>query len=130
MEPKQIPPREYIFVLDVSGSMNGFPLDTAKTLIGELIGGLRPIDRFNVLLFSGASRLLSPRSLPATPANIQQMIAAIDSEKGGGETELGAALDHALALPETTGVSRTTIVITDGYRRRRGGRLRADPDAI
>jgi Ca-activated chloride channel family protein len=115
VEPKQIPPREYIFVLDVSGSMGGFPLDTAKVVIGELIGGLRPIDRFNVLLFSGASRLLSPQSLPATPANVQQMIAAIDNEKGGGETELGAALDHALALPATAGVSRTTIVITDGY---------------
>ncbi len=115
VEPKQIPPREYIFVLDVSGSMIGFPLDTAKVVIRELIGGLRPVDRFNVLLFSGASRLLSPRSLPATQANVQQMIAAIDSEKGGGETELGAALDHALALPETAGVSRTTIVITDGY---------------
>src|ERR1700759_3385906 len=79
--PAQIPPREYIFVLDVSGSMGGFPLDTAKALIGELIGGLRPIDKFNVLLFSGASRLLAPQSLPATPANAQRMIQAIDSEK-------------------------------------------------
>ena len=25
-----VPPREYIFVVDVSGSMSGFPLDTAK----------------------------------------------------------------------------------------------------
>jgi Ca-activated chloride channel family protein len=115
VEPKQIPSREYIFVLDVSGSMHGFPLDTAKKVIGELIGGLRPVDRFNVLLFSGASRLLSPRSLPATAENVQTMILAIDSEHGGGETELGAALDHALALPETAGVSRTTIVITDGF---------------
>jgi Ca-activated chloride channel family protein len=115
VEPKQIPSREYIFVLDVSGSMHGFPLDTAKKVIGELIGGLRPIDRFNVLLFSGASRLLSPQSLPATTANVQTMLQAIDDERGGGETELGAALDRALALPETAGVSRSTIVITDGY---------------
>jgi Ca-activated chloride channel family protein len=115
VEPAQILPREYIFVLDISGSMRGFPLDTAKVLIGELIGGLRPSDRFNVLLFSGASRLLAPQSLAATPENVRQMITAIEDEPGGGETELGAALDHAMALPETAGVSRTTIVITDGF---------------
>jgi Ca-activated chloride channel homolog len=115
VEPQQIPPREYIFVLDVSGSMIGFPLDTAKALIAELIGGLRPTDRFNVLLFSGASRLLAPQSLPATAENIQQIMAAIENENGGGETELGKALDHAMSLPETAGVSRTTIVITDGF---------------
>lgn len=63
VEPQQIPPREYIFVLDVSGSMNGFPLETAKTLMRELIGGLRPSDRFNIILFSGGSRLLAPQSL-------------------------------------------------------------------
>lgn len=115
VEPAQIPPREYIFVLDVSGSMHGFPLDTAKVLMRELIGGLRPTDRFNVILFSGASRLIAPESLPATPENVRQVIALIDQERGGGETELGAALDRALALPGNDGISRTTIVITDGY---------------
>jgi len=115
VEPRQIPPREYIFVLDVSGSMGGFPLDTTKALMRELVGGLRPVDRFNVLLFSGASHLLAPRSLPATAENINQAIAEIDGERGGGETEIGKALDRAMELPETAGVSRTTIVITDGF---------------
>jgi Ca-activated chloride channel family protein len=115
VEPKQIPPREYIFVLDVSGSMEGFPLDTAKVLMRELIGGLRPTDSFNVILFSGGSRLLAPKSLPATPENVEQAISEIDREQGSGATELGAALDTALALPGNEGVSRTTIVVTDGY---------------
>ena len=115
VEPGQIPPREYVFVLDVSGSMHGFPLDTAKVLMRELIGGLRPIDRFNVILFSGGSRLLAPESLSATPENVRQAIAEIEREQGGGGTELGAALDQALALPGNEGVSRTTIVVTDGY---------------
>ena len=44
----QIPPREYVFVLDVSGSMNGFPLDTAKALMRDLLSGLRGEDSFNV----------------------------------------------------------------------------------
>ncbi|HEY0512701.1 MAG TPA: VIT and VWA domain-containing protein [Thermoanaerobaculia bacterium] len=115
VEPRQVPPREYIFVLDVSGSMTGFPIATMKVLMHELVGGLRPVDRFNVILFSGASRLMAPRSLPATAENVDQAIAEIASERGGGETELGAALGRAMALPETPGVSRTTIVITDGF---------------
>jgi Ca-activated chloride channel family protein len=113
--PQQIPPREYIFVLDVSGSMNGFPLDTAKTLMRSLAAGLRPVDRFNVVLFAGGSRLLSPSSLPATEENLRQAMAVIDGEMGSGATELEAALDTALALPGNEGVSRSTIVITDGY---------------
>lgn len=112
---RQIPPREYVFVLDVSGSMEGFPLDTAKALMRELIGTLRPIDKFNIVLFAGGSRLLAPVSLPATKDNVEQAIAEIEREQGGGGTELGLALDKALALPGTEGVSRSTIVVTDGY---------------
>lgn len=115
VEIGQIPPREYIFVLDVSGSMRGFPLQTAKVLMQELIGGLRPTDRFNVILFSGGSRLIAPRSLPATPENLSHAIAEIWRESGGGGTELGDALNQALALPGNEGVSRTTIVVTDGF---------------
>jgi Ca-activated chloride channel family protein len=115
VSPEQIPPREYIFVLDVSGSMAGFPLDTAKVLMRELIGALRPTDRFNVILFSGGSRLLAPQSLAATPDNLRAAIDEIDRQRGGGGTELGAALTQALELPGNTGVSRTTIVVTDGY---------------
>jgi len=48
--PEQIPPREYIFIVDVSGSMNGFPIEISKQLMRELIGELRPIDKFNVIL--------------------------------------------------------------------------------
>lgn len=115
VELQQIPPREYVFVLDVSGSMHGFPLDTAKVLMTELIGGLRPIDRFNVILFSGGSRLLAPESLSATEENVRQAIETIENEQGGGGTELGEALERALALPGNDGVSRTTIVVTDGF---------------
>ncbi len=113
--PQQIPPREYVFVLDVSGSMDGFPLDTAKALMRHLIGSLRPIDRFNVVLFAGGSRLLAPTSIPATKENVERAITDIEREQGGGGTELGLALDRALNLPGAEVVSRSTIVVTDGY---------------
>jgi Ca-activated chloride channel family protein len=110
-----IPQREYVFIVDVSGSMAGFPLDTSKKLLRELIGGLRPTDKFNVLLFSGASALLAERSLPATAANIALATRFIDDQNGGGGTELLPALEQAFALTKSEGLSRSFLVITDGY---------------
>jgi Ca-activated chloride channel family protein len=118
--PKQVTaqiinPREYIFVVDISGSMHGFPLDTAKALLRELIGNLRPSDSFNVLLFSGSSNFLSPKSVPATGANIEQAIRTIARMGGGGSTELIPALKRVYAEPKAADVSRTVVVVTDGY---------------
>src|ERR1700754_4081664 len=83
-----IPPREYIFVVDVSGSMEGFPLNTSKQLLRNLIGKLQPTDLFNVVLFAGDSTLLSPKSLEATPQNIAKAIALLEQQRGSGGTGL------------------------------------------
>ena len=112
---EQIPPREYIFIVDVSGSMNGFPLNISKKLLKDLIGNLRPTDRFNVLLFAGGSKVMAQQSLPATQGNIQRAIATIERERGGGGTRLLPALKRALALPKSEGYSRTVVIATDGY---------------
>ena len=111
----QINPREYIFVVDISGSMHGFPLDTAKALLRELIGGLRPSDSFNVMLFSGSNRMLGETSVPATRLNIDRAIATIDQMRAGGSTEIVPALERIAALPKNGDVSRSVIVVTDGY---------------
>jgi Ca-activated chloride channel family protein len=113
--PVQINPRDYIFVVDISGSMHGHPLNTAKALLRNLIGGLRPSDSFNVVLFSGSSRVLSEASVPATQANINRAIKTIDQMGGGGSTEIVPALRRVAALPKPADVSRSVIVVTDGY---------------
>ena len=113
--PAQIPPREFVFIVDVSGSMSGFPLDTSKQLMRDLLGGLRPSDTFNILTFAGDSGLLNPSSVPATPANIQQSMAQVSTLQGGGGTELLPALQRALALPTSDDTARTFVILTDGY---------------
>ena len=113
--PVQINPRDYIFVVDISGSMHGYPLDTAKVLLRHLIGGLRPSDSFNVVLFSGSSRVLSEQSVPATQANIERALRTIDRTSGGGSTEIVPALRRVAALAKPADVSRSVIVVTDGY---------------
>ncbi len=115
VKQSQIPPREYIFIVDVSGSMHGFPLNISKKLLKDLISNLRPTDRFNVLLFAGGSRLMAEQSLPATSQNITRAINTIERQRGGGGTRLLPALQKALALSKTEGFSRSIVIATDGY---------------
>jgi Ca-activated chloride channel homolog len=113
--PREIPPREYVFIVDVSGSMHGFPLDVSKNLLKNLLQNLRPKDSFNVLLFSGGSSLLAERSLPATPENLRRATDLLERQQGGGGTELLPALQKAMALPKGEGVARVFVIATDGY---------------
>lgn len=108
-------PREYLFLLDVSGSMAGFPIETAKALMRELIGGMQPHERFNVLLFESQVKALTlGNSLAPTEQNLTRAVSAIDDQFGHGGTRLVDALDAAHALPTTPGYSRTMVVVTDG----------------
>jgi Ca-activated chloride channel family protein len=112
---EQVPPRDYVMVLDVSGSMTGFPLDTAKALLRDLVRGLKPTDTFNVVCFASGSGLLAEDPLPATPANLEVATEFISNQTAGGGTELAAALQRALALPGGDDRSRSLLLITDGY---------------
>lgn len=113
--PDDIPPREYLFVLDVSGSMSGYPLKTAKALIRDLVGGLKESDTFNVIAFANDAVLLSPESLPATADNIKAATDFINSEEGGGGTSMMPALEKTIAVPLAEDTARSVIIITDGY---------------
>lgn len=115
VNPAEVPPRDYLFVVDVSGSMSGFPMDTSKELMRGLLKGMRPQDTFNVLLFAADSQVLTSASQPASQANVEQAIKFVDRQSGGGGTELIAALKRAHALPQPDGVSRSIIILTDGY---------------
>ncbi len=115
VQAAQIVPREYVFIVDVSGSMHGFPLATAKTLLRELIARLRPSDTFNVIPFAGGHSQLHRVSVPATEENVARAIGFIDGQKGGGGTELLPALRTALGMAADEGRARTFVIVTDGY---------------
>jgi len=109
-------PREYIFIVDVSGSMHGYPLEVSKKLLRNLITNLRPTDKFNVVLFSGSSGTWSPASMNATQENVAQALKFIDAQQGGGGTELLPALKEAYAVPRPDpDLTRSFVIVTDGY---------------
>jgi Ca-activated chloride channel family protein len=112
---EEVPPREYVFIVDVSGSMHGFPLGVSKILIKEVIGNLRDKDYFNILFFSGGSAVLSPYPLPATEGNKARALSMLEEQQGRGGTRILPALRRALSLEKREGLSRIVVIATDGY---------------
>jgi len=110
-----VPPREYVFIVDVSGSMNGFPISVSKSLIETIIRDLREEDYLNILFFAGGSSVLSPHPLPATEENKELGMSMLHLQQGGGGTNILSALDRALSLEKKEGLSRIIAIATDGY---------------
>ena len=82
----------------------------------NLLGQLRPEDRFNIVLFAGRAAVLSDRSLPATQENLDQAWALVDGQQGAGGTELLVGLNRAFGLPLAgEGYARIVAVLTDGF---------------
>ncbi len=108
-------PREYIFVIDTSGSMHGFPLDQCKRIVRKCLKDLGPDDRFQIILFAGSASSLAPDSLFATEANIYKALQYVNNTRGGGGTEFLPALEKALDAPTDPDRSRIVLFLSDGY---------------
>jgi Ca-activated chloride channel family protein len=70
---------------------------------------------FNVVFFAGDSAALAANSLRANQANIYKAIRLIEQQRGSGGTELLAAVKQAMSLPREAKVSRSVVLVTDGY---------------
>ena len=122
MEPNKnvvledIPAREYLFIVDVSGSMNGYPLEVSRELMRNLLCGLRMTDTFNVQLFASSSTIFSPTPVEINEQNIEAAIRFLSEGQGGGGTQLLSALNEAYKIPrKDLNVARSMVIITDGY---------------
>ena len=116
VKPKQVTAREYLFIVDVSGSMNGYPLEVSKELMRNLLCNLELTDTFNVQLFASSSTIFNPTPVPANRENIEKAILFLSNGQGGGGTQLLSALKKAYQLPRAIdGSSRSMVIITDGY---------------
>jgi len=109
-------PTQTVFVVDVSGSMNGPSLTQAKAALEVALDRLRPGDTFTLIKFDSGYQDYADRFIPAEPfaiATAKQWVSALETGSG---TEILPALLHALDLSERgdPSVLRRVILITDG----------------
>ena len=81
---EQVTPREVTFILDISGSMSGLPLETAKNVVRQTLDRLRPDDMFNLVYFESGNGQLFDRAQPNTPANVGAAKRWLENIQGGG----------------------------------------------
>ncbi|MCX4243549.1 VIT domain-containing protein [Paraliomyxa miuraensis] len=107
--------RELLFVVDVSGSMHGVPLEICKVAMKEAIGGLRPVDTFNIVTFAGSTGLAFDEPRPANDHNVREALAFVSGLRAGGGTEILDAIDVALADDPGGERHRYVFFLTDGF---------------
>jgi Ca-activated chloride channel family protein len=108
-------PREYIFVVDTSGSMSGKPIKRVKSVMRRCLAGMQPLDRFQVIQFAGGASALSKAPLRLTRDNLSRALAFVSSFSGGGGTEFIPALELALKQPRDPRRARIVLFMSDGY---------------
>ena len=115
VDDQAVPPRNLVFLLDVSGSMNEpAKLPLLKDSMRLLVGQLNDRDRVAIVVYAGAAGLV----LPPTPGDRKGEIrAALDQLQAGGSTAGGAGIELAYKVAEDAfvegGVNRV-ILATDG----------------
>ncbi|MGK7873624.1 MAG: VIT domain-containing protein [Xenococcaceae cyanobacterium] len=113
--PKEIVPKDVVFLIDTSGSQGGFPIEQSKELMRQFINGLNPKDTFTIIDFASTTTKLSPKPLPNTQENRQRAIAYVNSLRANGGTELMNGMNEVLNFPPAPeGRLRSVVLLTDG----------------
>src|SRR5215468_4691090 len=110
-----VTPKELVFVLDTSGSMEGFPIEKAKETMKLALDNLYPDDTFNLITFSGDTHILFPQPVPATQENLHRAQVFLASRQGSGGTEMMKAIRAALNPSDAQDHVRIVCFMTDGY---------------
>jgi|WetSurMetagenome_2_1015567.scaffolds.fasta_scaffold04186_5 Ca-activated chloride channel homolog len=111
----EVSSREITFILDVSGSMSGLPVETSKSLVRKVLDGLRPDDTFNVFVFSGSEGQLWQAPHPNTPENVLAAKRYLDDLQGSGGTEMLSGVRHALHGEHDPWRLQMYVFCTDGF---------------
>jgi Ca-activated chloride channel family protein len=107
-------PRDITLVLDVSGSMQGQKMSQARAAGAQVLGTLRPTDRFRLIDFSTDVHSFRDQFVFATPENLRAARRYLDDLDATGSTNIEAALREAMRIEPTPDRLPVVLFVTDG----------------
>ncbi len=106
--------RQYVFVIDVSGSMSGTPIAQAKIAFNAMIESLNENDTFNIVAFSSHAEALWSEPLHATATNIGSAKNYVAQLVADGSTNFHDGCITALGSMVADSRVKTMLVLSDG----------------
>ncbi len=113
--PKQIAPRELIFVVDCSGSQAGRPIQKAKETMLYILDRVNPRDTIQIIAFSNETLSAFSKPTIANRATIETAKRFVQSIKALGGTFMAPAIRNVCSIPTTEHRLRIVSLMTDGY---------------
>lgn len=115
LQLENAPPSNFVFLLDVSGSMQApSKLPLLKKAFRLMVNNMRDQDRIAIVVYAGSSGLV----LPSTPGSEKaKIMAAIDDLKAGGSTAGAAGIQLAYEVATENfieGGNNRVVLATDG----------------
>ncbi len=105
---------EYIFMIDISGSMSGQKLEQAKKALQLSLRNLIEGDRFNIIAFESGYTCFSPESVLYTQENLEKADHWVLSLQALGGTEILNPLRYVFLKQHDENSSRVLFLFTDG----------------
>jgi len=105
-------PRQVVFVVDRSGSMQGVALEQAKKALEACLGALAEDDRFGIVAFDDKVERFDSEMSPGDKRHREQARKFLSSIEARGGTELAQAITAAVKL--LGHAAGDVLIVTDG----------------
>ncbi|KAM5231067.1 inter-alpha-trypsin inhibitor heavy chain H4 isoform 18-T18 [Hipposideros larvatus] len=122
--PEGLPtiPKNVIFVIDKSGSMQGKKIQQTREALIKILDDLSPKDQFNLVSFSGEATQWMPSLMPASAENVEKARSYASGIWAQGGTNINGAMLTAVQLLDKAnqeellpfGSVSLIILLTDG----------------
>ncbi len=103
--------KEYIFIVDISGSMRGEKMDETKRAVIECLKQLDEGDKFNIVPFESNFKAMSIKSIEYNDENLKKAIDYVNNLQASGGTEILKPIKFALYEKD---VNKIVLLFTDG----------------
>mgnify|MGYP006292551535 CR=1 FL=1 len=117
IEKTELPPANFVFLIDVSGSMSGSDkLELLKGSFTKFVNGLNENDRVAIVTYAGSSGVKLP-STNCSASNKTEIVSAINSLGAGGSTAGAEGINTAYDIAVQNfipGGNNRVILGTDG----------------